>query len=197
VALDISNGTDMLQMQDALQFLGAMRAEVPSIFERLPAWASNPYRVPSGGDHPRFTHRAYEVELETIGRDMPVLFTEAHIMETGDAVQIAAFFQTAFEHWMTDPRVIAATPLFWHPDKNEFWMYSLGKTGGIQTTSPTYHRLKAMRRVRGTPEDVPTMANVPWTPKSAFETAGTDRLDGAAVADPPATPSQSGAEEQP
>ena len=39
-----------------MEFLDAMGAAVPGIFERLPAWASNPYRVPSAGTRARYTH---------------------------------------------------------------------------------------------------------------------------------------------
>lgn len=110
-------------------------------------------------------------------------------METEDPEQVAAFFQVAFDDWMNDPRIIAATPLFWHPDTGDFWMYSLGKNGGIKTTSPTYHRLKAMRRVRGTPEYVPIMANTLRMPRAPEPVAGPpERLEGAAVADPPTEP---------
>ena len=55
-ALDISNTTAMPVMQDALEFLDGMAEAVPGIFERLPAWASNPYRVLDRGPSARYTH---------------------------------------------------------------------------------------------------------------------------------------------
>src|SRR3954447_25024189 len=73
--LDASNATELPTMQDDFEFLAEMKAAVPGIFERLPAWASNPYRVLGQGDSLRYTHLAYEAELQTIGRDMPVLIT--------------------------------------------------------------------------------------------------------------------------
>lgn len=152
--LDISNGTELPRMQDAFEFIDGMRA-AGAIFERLPAWASNPYRVPSGGDALRYTHRAYQAELEAIGRDLPVLITEAHAMETDDPEEIAAFYETAFGDWMADRRVVAATPLFWAPDTNHFWMFSVSPKGAIERPSPTYHRLRSLRRAAGSPEYVP------------------------------------------
>ena len=82
--LDASNSTEMPKMQDAYEFLGGMEAAVPGIFTRLAGWASNPYSVPHHGTGLRYTHRAYEAELEAIGRDMPVLITEAGHLNTGD-----------------------------------------------------------------------------------------------------------------
>ena len=69
--LDASNITEMPKMQDAYEFLAGMDAAVPGIFARLSGWASNPYSVPNQGPDLRYTHRAYEAELEAIGRDMP------------------------------------------------------------------------------------------------------------------------------
>jgi hypothetical protein len=158
--LDISNGTQLPEMQDALEFMDGMRRAVPDIFERLPAWASNPYRVPSGGTSARYTHLAYEAELAHIGRDMPVLITEAHAQETQDDEEIAAFFEMAYRDWMRDPRVVAATPLFWHPDTGVYWMFSMDRAGGIKSTSPTYHRLRTLPRVSGSPGYRPPVGNV-------------------------------------
>ncbi len=163
--LDISNGTLLPEMQDAFQFIDGMREAVPNIFERLSAWASNPYRVPSGGNDIRYTHRAYEAELDAIGRELPVLITEAQIMETDDEEEIARFFETAFRDWMADPLVVAATPLFWYPDKNQFWMFSVGQNGAIQKTSPTYFRMRGLPRVAGSPTYAPLIANAPRAPK--------------------------------
>jgi hypothetical protein len=147
--MDISNGTELPMMQDAFQFLAEMRSEVPNIFDRLPAWASNPYQVPSGGGETRYTHRAYEAELAFIGRDIPVLITESHAQETEDDEEIARYFETAFKDWMNDPRVVAATPLFWHPDTNIFWMFALSDEGHFRHKSLTYERLIHLPRIAG------------------------------------------------
>ncbi|MFN8522855.1 MAG: SH3 domain-containing protein [Chloroflexota bacterium] len=163
--LDISNGTDLPRMQDALEFIAEMRAAVPNIFERLPAWASNPYRVPSGGSAVRYTHRAYEAELDAAGRDMPVLITEAHAMETTDEQEIARFFEDAYRDWAADPRVITATPLFWHPDTGVFWMFSMTSNGAIKSRSPTYFAMKSLPRVAGRPGYVPAFENVARAPR--------------------------------
>lgn len=158
--LDASNGAELPIMQDAFEFLAEMDAAVPDIFERLPAWASNPYRVLGQGDSLRYTHLAYEAELDAIGRDMPVIITEAGHLDTGDDREIAAFYGEAFRDWMADPRVLAATPLFWHPDRGVYWMFDFDNSGKMTYTTPTYDLIRALPRVRGTPEYVPTMGNV-------------------------------------
>jgi hypothetical protein len=167
-ALDISNSTVMPVMQDALEFLDGMGEAVPRIFERLPAWASNPYKVVSAGRGVRYTHRAYEAEFDRIGREMPVLITEAGHLETGDEQEIARFYEEAFRAWMADPKVVAATPLFWHPDRNDFWMFELDKRGAFVHKSPTYELLRRLPRVAGSPEFTVQMENVART--TPFET---------------------------
>ena len=94
------------------------------------------------GPGARYTHLAYEAELDRIGREMPVLITEAGHLETGDEQEIARFYAEAFRDWMADPKVVAATPLFWHPDRNDFWMFELDKRGAFVHKSPTYELLR-------------------------------------------------------
>jgi hypothetical protein len=158
--LDASNGTEMPKMQDAYEFLGGMEAAVPGIFSRLAGWASNPYSVPHQGPGLRYTHRAYEAELEAIGRDMPVLITEAGHLNTGDGKEIAAFYEHAFRDWMADPRVVAVTPLFWHPDRGVYWMFDFDQNNQIIDKSPTYELIQRLPRLRGSPEYAPGMGNV-------------------------------------
>ena len=158
--LDASNGTEMPKMQDAYEFLGGMEAAVPGIFTRLAGWASNPYSVPHHGDGLRYTHRAYEAELAAIGRDMPVLITEAGHLNTGDEHEIAAFYEQAFSDWMADPRVVAVTPLFWHPDRGVYWMFDFDQNNQIVEKSPTYELIQRLPRPRGSPEYAPEIENV-------------------------------------
>src|SRR5215212_2717507 len=171
-ALDISNTTALPVMQDALEFLDEMDAAVPGIFERVSAWASNPYRVKSRGPGARFTHLAYEAELDHIGREMPVLITEAGHLDTGDEDEIARFYEEAFRDWMADPKVVAATPLFWHPDRNDFWMFELDKKGAFLHKSPTYELLRRLPRVAGSPQYAVTLANTARTTPFEVVTAG-------------------------
>ena len=158
--LDASNTTEMPKMQDAYEFLGGMEAAVPGIFTRLAGWASNPYSVPHQGPGLRYTHRAYESELEAIGRDMPVLITEAGHLNTGDDREIAKFYEDAFRDWMADPRVVAVTPLFWHPDRGVYWMFDFDGNNQLIDKSPTYELMRGLPRLRGSPEFAPTMGNV-------------------------------------
>jgi hypothetical protein len=180
-ALDISNTTAMPVMQDAFEFLDGMAAAVPGIFERLPAWASNPYKQLGRGRSVRFTHRAYEAELDHIGREMPVLITEAGHLDTGDDDEIARFYQEAFTDWMADPKVIAATPLFWHPDRNDFWMFELDKRGAFVHKSPTYELMRRLPRVAGSPQFGVTLGNVarttPFEDLTAIQAADAEDAD--------------------
>jgi hypothetical protein len=184
-ALDISNTTAMPVMQDALEFLDEMGATVPGLFERLPAWASNPYHVPNLGPGVRYTHRAYEAELDRIGREMPVLITEAGNLQTGDELEIARFYAEAFRDWMADPKVVAATPLFWHPDRNDFWMFELDKRGAFVSKSPTYELLRRLPRIAGSADYEVTIPN----------TARTRPYEEAVAAAPPADEENDSAEE--
>ena len=159
--LDISNDTDLPRMQDAFEFLEEMRTEVPDIFERLPAWASNPYRAPSANGGLRYTHLAYEAELEYIGRDLPVIITEAGYIHPPSDEAVAEFFVEAFRDWQADPRVVAATPLFWHPDDGGDWLFELDRNGNLRRTSPTYDRLLRLPRVAGSPQFAPVLGNIP------------------------------------
>jgi hypothetical protein len=170
-ALDISNTTAMPTMQDALEFLDGMRDAVPGIFERLPAWASNPYRVLNRGASARYTHRAYEIELDHIGREMPVLITEAGHLDTGDEQEIARFYEDAFRDWRADAKVVAATPLFWHPDRNDFWMFELDKKGAFVHKSPTYELMRRIPRVAGSAQYTVTLANTARTTRFEEEVA--------------------------
>jgi hypothetical protein len=175
-ALDISNTTALPVMQDALEFLDQMGATVPGLFERLPAWASNPYSVPGQGPGARYTHLAYEAELDRIGREMPVIITEAGHLQTGDEQEIARFYAQAFRDWMADPKVVAATPLFWHPDRNDFWMFELDRRGAFVSKSPTYELLRRLPRIAGSAEYEVTIQN----------TARTTPYEEAVAAAPPA-----------
>jgi len=158
--MDASNQTDLPIMQDDFEFLAEMDAAVPGIFERLQGWSSNPYRVLHQGDDLRYTHLAYEAELQAIGRDMPVLITEAGHLDTGDDKEIAEFYAEAFHDWMADPRVVAVTPLFWHPDRGVFWMFDFSNDGKMTYISPTYEVIKALPRVAGSPNYVTDRENV-------------------------------------
>jgi hypothetical protein len=168
--LDASNGTEMPKMQDAYEFLTGMELAVPGIFTRLSGWASNPYSVPNHGDGLRYTHKAYEAELEAIGRDMPVLITEAGHLNTGDDQEIAAFYEAAFRDWMADPRIVAVTPLFWHPDRGVYWMFDFNSAGKVVAKTPTYNLILRLPRLRGSPEYATDVANVarPGGPKLAI-----------------------------
>jgi hypothetical protein len=157
--LDASNWTEIPRMLDAYEFIEAMRSAVPDIYDRLPAWASNPYRVPSAGEALRYTHRAYEAELAAIGRDMPVIITESGLMEVEDETLTADFFEQAFKHWLADRRVLAATPLFWNPHTNRFWMFTPNSDGSVRLMSETYRRIRNLPKPAGSPKFKPSLAN--------------------------------------
>ncbi len=157
--LNLSNPHQPPEMQDAFEFLAEHMAMSPGVFERLPAWATNSYRVDGIGEGLRFTHRGYEAELETIGREMPVIVAESGLLNRHDEAEVARFFVQAYEDWQADRRVIAATPLFWDPDFDEHWMFTLDRHGKIETDSATYRALRELPRVAGSPEAGPLLGN--------------------------------------
>jgi hypothetical protein len=157
--LNLSNAHQPPVMQDAFEFLAEHMELSPTVFERLPAWATNSYQVDGLGDEQRFTHRGYEVELEAIGRDMPVIVTESGVLNRQNEAEVAQFFVQAYKDWQADRRVIAATPLFWDPDSDEHWMFTLDAQGKVKTDSATYRALRGLPRVAGSPEAGPLVAN--------------------------------------
>jgi hypothetical protein len=157
--LNLSNPHKLPEMQDAFDFLAEHQALTPAVFEKLPAWASNSYRVDGLGEGLRFTHRGYEVELEAIGRDMPVIIAESGVLNRRGEDDVARFFVQAYQDWQSDRRVIAATPLFWDPDLDDHWMFTLDDQGNVETGSATYRALRDLPRVAGSPEWAPSVAN--------------------------------------
>jgi hypothetical protein len=157
--LNLSNPHSPPEMQDAFDFLAEHVALTPNVFERLPAWATNSYKIDGIGEGQRFTHRGYEVELEQIGRDMPVIVTESGVLHRHGEDEIAQFFAEAYRDWGSDRRVIAATPLFWDPDVDDHWMFTLDGQGNVETGSATYRMLRALPRVAGSPDGIPPFAN--------------------------------------
>ena len=126
---------------------------------RLHGWASSPYHFWWGVEL-RYTYRAYEAELEAIGREMPVIITEFHPQYVDDQDHVANWYETAFAHWLADPRVIAATPMFWNPEQDRFWMYAVGGDGSAVAPSPTYARLKEWPKLAGSPQFRSALGNV-------------------------------------
>jgi hypothetical protein len=133
------------------------------------------------GDDLRYTHLAYEAELAAIGRDMPVLITEAGHLDTGDDEEIARFYEQAFRDWMADPKVVAATPLFWHPDRDDYWMFEMDSKGVFLHKSPTYELLRRIPKVTGSASFAPDLPNVarltPFEPPVTAEAPDSDASD--------------------
>jgi hypothetical protein len=165
--MNLSNPHRPPLMQDAFDFLAEQMAVSPGIFERLPAWATNSYKIDGIGDGLRFTHRGYEAELEMIGREMPVIVTESGVLHRQGEDEIARFFQLAYRDWQSDRRVIAATPLFWDPDVDNHWMFTLDANGNVEVGSATYRVLRDLPRVAGSPETIAPLANTPRVSASA------------------------------
>ena len=135
--LDASNTTEMPKMQDAYEFLGGMDVAVPGHLRAAARLGLKPVqRAESGRQSCATPTCAYQAELDAIGRDMPVLITEAGHLNTGDDKEIAAFYEQAFRDWMADPRVVAVTPLFWHPDRGVYWMFDFDKAARSSTRVP-------------------------------------------------------------
>ena len=65
--------------------------------------------------------------------------------------------------------MIAATPLFWDPDVDDHWMFTLDARGDVETSSSTYRTLRTLPRVAGSPELVPPFGNTPRITASAVK----------------------------
>lgn len=168
--LNLSNPHQLPIMQDAFDFLAEMAGLDGSIFERLPAWATNSYKVDGFGEGVRFTHRGYELELEVIGREMPVIITETGWLNRRSDEDIARFYTQAYKDWQADHRVIAATPLIWDPDVDDHWMFTFDDKGEIVSTNGGYHALRALPRVAGSPHLTAPLANTPRVSAAAVRT---------------------------
>ena len=147
-AMDLSNRTVPGVMMDDFEYLAAMREEVPDIFSRLDGWATNPYHFFEDRGI-RYTYRGYSQELDFIGVDLPVFVMESYIGFVDDPVKIAEYYQRAFSHWMSDPRVVAATPHFYNPEAHVFWMFGADSEGNPVNLSPTAERISQMPKVGG------------------------------------------------
>lgn len=159
--LNLSNATQLPEMEDAFEFLTDLQTTSPELVARLPAWASNSYQVDGLGSGIRYTHRGYQAELEAIGRDMPVIVTETGVLHNRGQDEEARFFADAYRDWQADPRVLAATPLLWDPDADDHWLFSFGNDGTVVGAGAAYDRLRALPRVAGSPDLLPPFPNVP------------------------------------
>jgi hypothetical protein len=157
--LNLSNATNLPEMEDAFEFLSDLEEASPGLMARLPAWASNSYQVDGFGTGLRYTHRGYQAELDAIGRDMPVLITETGVQHNRNQDEEARFFADAYRDWRADPRVIAVTPLLWDPDIDDHWLFSFGSDGTVVGDSATYARLRTLPRVAGSPNLPPPFPN--------------------------------------
>ncbi len=174
--MDLSNLTQP-GMMDCFEYLAAMRAEVPDIFSRLDAWASNPYQFFEGRGE-RYTYRGYSQELDFIGVNLPVFVTESYIGFVDDRERIAQYYETAFEYWLRDPRVVAATPHFYNPEAKLFWMFDADAAGNPINLSPTALRLSQMPKVAGSPNFVAVATySAPVVSSAASVVLVTPKLD--------------------
>jgi hypothetical protein len=147
-AMDLSNLTEPGVMMDDFEYLAAMRAEVPDIFSRLDGWASNPYHFFEDRGV-RYTYRGYQQELDFIGIELPVFVMESYIGFVDDPTEIADYYQRAFSYWLSDPRVVAATPHFYNPEAHIFWMFAADPEGNPINLSPSAERIRQMPKVKG------------------------------------------------
>jgi hypothetical protein len=98
---------------------------------------------------------------------MPVIITESGVLNVGDQEEIARFFVQAYADWQRDRRVIASTPLFWDPDVDNHWMFTLDDEGNVLTGSAAYRAMQALPRVAGSPDGAPPLSNTPSVTASA------------------------------
>ncbi|MHB1160707.1 MAG: hypothetical protein ACYC3V_10325 [Chloroflexota bacterium] len=153
--MDISNLTGPGMMDD-FEFLAEMKAEVPDIFTRLDGWATNPYHFFEDRGI-RYTYRGYAQELDFIGVKLPVFVMESYIGFVEDKQVIARYYDTAFNYWLKDPRVVAATPHFYNPEAHVFWMFDADAAGNPINLSPTAETIRRMPKTPGSPTFLSTL----------------------------------------
>mmetsp|Transcript_28853 Transcript_28853/g.73992 ORF Transcript_28853/g.73992 Transcript_28853/m.73992 type:complete len:463 (+) Transcript_28853:96-1484(+) len=141
-----------------LQYMQAMQAAVPGVFDRLDFLTSHSYpangigygfNVPFDQAAPGLTY--FEKELQTIGRDLPVAITETGWCTHRDGMptctedQKGQWYTQAYQQvWLPDNRIIAVTP-FMLQDK--VWGdqdgYAFVMTDGTQL--PAFTNVKGLR----------------------------------------------------
>lgn len=163
--MDMSNQT-RAGMMDDFEFLAGMKAEVPDIFTRLDGWATNPYQFFEDRGV-RYTYRGYSLELDYIGVSLPVIVAESYIGFVDDPQLIAKYYETAFNYWLKDPRVVAATPHFYNPEAKLFWMFDADAAGNSTKLSPTATKLQQIPKVVGSPNFVTTLPSQTLPPGSS------------------------------
>ncbi len=134
------------------EFLSAMDAAVPGVFDSLDAFASHSYPAEGEGwgffvpyEQSLTGLRYYQTELTTIGRpDLGVLMTETGWRrDTASDSEVATWTRQAYENvWLTDDGLIAIMP---------FILLDVGGwdhfawVDGSGTPRPVYDEIRALR----------------------------------------------------
>lgn len=154
---------------DQVQFMVAMDAAEPNIFNRLDGWASHSYPQPAFRGKPwdvgRQSIRAYDWELRLLEqrfgvRELPVFITETgwphkEGVEDNDAYYdqftVADFMVQAFRDvWLPDERVAAVMPftIYYDPPHDHFsWLKEHDST---ETYAP-FDAVRLMPKIAGAP----------------------------------------------
>lgn len=155
---------------DEVQFLQAMAASHPDLFNQLDGWASHSY--PNHGfvglpdDTGRSTIQGYEWELNLLKnlgleKELPVFITETgwpHQEGMGgnngfySDEQISFFFEQAFVNWQKDYQVQAVTPFVLNYPLPPFDHFSWLKEGGGHYSQ--FDQVLGISKVRGEPEQI-------------------------------------------
>jgi len=147
--------------QDEGAFLSQMNSSTPDLFDRINGWSSHSYPNPGFAGSPnasgRGTVRGYEWELgylRSIGitKDLPVFITETGWSnEALSPDQIGQNLSSAFNLWLADSRVRAATPFVLNYQGEPFLKFSWQKHSSADFY-PQYEVVKNLPKISGSPE---------------------------------------------
>jgi hypothetical protein len=137
----------------SVDFINAMKAEVPDVFEHLDGWATHPYPAQGAGwgffesyESSNVGLHYYENELAAVGVDLPVYITETGWTTSqganGSREDIASWTVQAYENdWLADPRVVGIMPFMLRDAAWDSFSW-LQQDGAPQ---PVFSAVKALR----------------------------------------------------
>ena len=134
----------------SMDFISAMKDEVPDVFDRLDGWSSHPYPASGKGygfmvpyDQAMPGLLFHHDELAELGMDLPVLITETGWnLDHGSREDVATWTVQAYQDpWLDDDSILAVMPFMLRdPGWDQF-----GWTAPDGTPYPVYDSVRAFR----------------------------------------------------
>ena len=134
----------------SMDFINAMEAAVPGVFNELDGWSSHPYPAEGEGwgfmvpyDQAMTGLLFHHLELEAVGLDLPVLITETGWnLDHGDRNDVATWMVQAYQDpWLTDETILGVMPFML---RDPGWDH-FGWTAPDGTPYPVYNAVRDYR----------------------------------------------------